>query len=309
MISGFSNERVSYRTRYLNFPSTMTENVPSISKPTVHVVKIRFNNIFKNEKVLFAAIAISLSVLSLMIGLLLHSVYRDVISEDIIAAPNSVAMEELQSISDAEAGMTVMNKSSFGSGLSNSQQGGNYLSYNNNGGGVDPNSLLMASNDGSKPTGKEILTSKRAVVDIDDDIQVNPFLPVSEINEKKVVKKVVTKPNPNFILPPTAVGIGSPASILLKTSVAGIMYDTYSPSAIVNIDGVDYLVKKGDKVQGYYILNIEPKFVSIKLDKNIFRAPVGVILATLDKQNNTSTDNLNRRFGGNTAGSARRKVR
>lgn len=308
MISGFSNERVSYRTRYLNFPSTMAENVPSISKPTVHVVKIRFNNIFKNEKVLFAAIAVSLSVLSLIAGIALYSIYRDVIAEDIIAAPSSVAMEELKSISDADAGMTIMNKSSLGNGMAGSQQGGNYLSYNN-GGGVDPNSMLLASNENSKPAGKEVLTSKRAVVDIDDKMQVNPFLPVSDIVETKTVKKVVAKPNPNFILPPTSVGTDSTASILLKTSVAGIMYDTYSPSAIVNIDGVDYLVKKGDNVQGYNILNIEPKYVSIKLDKNIFRAPVGIILARLDSQNNTDTYKLNQRFGGNTAGSARRKIK
>ncbi len=305
MISGFSNERVSYRTRYLNFPSTLTESVPSISKPTVHVIKIRFNNIFKNEKTLFAAIAISLSMLSLLIGLGLYSIYKDVIAEDFVAAPNTVAMNELQTIQAEDAGITVMNKSGLNSGLSGSQQGGNYLSYNNNG-GIDPNSMLIASNSDKASEGKEVLTSKKAVVDIDDKIIVNPFLPVSEINAKK---QKVTKPNPNYILPPATVGADSTAKLLLGTIVAGIMYDQYSPSAIIKINNTDYLVKRGDVINGYQILSIKPKTVTIKLNSNVYEAPVGVILASLQASNNTSTVNLNNRFGGNTAGQIRNRKR
>lgn len=308
MISGFSNERVSYRTRYLNFPSTLTENVPTINKPTVHVIKIRFNNIFKNEKTLFATIAISLSMLSLLIGIGLYSIYKDVVAEDIIAAPNSVAMEELQAISAEDAGISVMNKSTLGSGgISDSQQGGNYLSYNN---GTDPNIGLIASgnsNDKAAEKGKEVLNSKKAVVDIEDKMIVNPFLP---INEAVTVKpKTVAKPNPNYILPPTSVAVDSTAKLLLSTSVAGIMYDQYSPSAIIKINNTDYLVKRGDVINGYQILGIKPKTVTIKLDSNIYEAPVGIILSSLPTSNNTSTVNINNRFGGNTAGQARSKTR
>lgn len=304
MISGFSNERVSYRTRYLNFPSTLTENVPSISKPTVHVIKIRFNNIFKNEKVMFAVISVSLSVLSLLIGLGMYSMYRNVTTEEMIEAPQTVAMEELQAISAEDAGITVMNKAGMPAGMSGSQQGGNFFAYNN-GGGIDPNSMLLASGNKKEgnPTGKEVLTTKRAVVDIDDKVAVNPFLPTDEIN-KRVTKKVV-KPNPNYVLPPAVTDISDSARYLLQTSVSGIMYDPYSPSAIIKINNTDYLVKKGDSLMGYKILNISPKIVTIKRDANIYNAPIGRILATLDSTNNNQISNLNSRFGGSNANTRR----
>ncbi len=303
MISGFSNERVSYRTRYLNFPSTLTENVPSISKPTVHVIKIRFNNIFKNEKVMFATISVALGVLSLFIGLGMYSLYRNVTTEEFIETPQTVAMEELQSISAEDAGITVMNKADMPAGMSGSQQGGNFFAYNN-GGGIDPNTMLLASgNKKENPTGKDVLTSKRAVVDIDDKVAVNPFLPTDEAT-KRVVKKVV-KPNPNFVLPPAITDVDEGARLLLQTSVSGIMYDSYSPSAIIKINNTDYLVKKGDTIMGFKILNITPKIVTIKRDANIFNAPIGRILATLDTTNNNEISNLNTRFGGSNVNARR----
>lgn len=303
MISGFSNERVSYRTRYLNFPSTLTENVPSISKPTVHVFKIRFNNIFNNEKLVFAGISVVLSILSLLIGYGMYSLYQNVSVETSIEAPQTVAMEQLQSISAEDAGITVMNKAGMPSGISGSQQGGNYFAYNN-GGGIDPNTMLLASGDRKDNSSKkEVLTTKKAVVDIEDKVAVNPFLPTDEM-QKKVVKKVV-KQDPNFILPPEVTDIDNEARLLLKTSVSGIMYDTYSPSAIIKINNVDYLVKKSDTIMGYKVLDITPKYVAIKLGSNVFNAPIGRILATLTKENNTDITNLNSRFGGSVSARTR----
>ncbi len=304
MISGFSNERVSYRTRYLNFPSTLAGNVPSISKPTVHVIKIRFNNVFKNEKVMFATISIALGILSLFIGLGMYSLYRNVTTEEFIESPQTVALEELQSISAEDAGITVMNKAGMPAGMSGSQQGGNFFAYNN-GGGIDPNTMLLASGNqkDGKSTDKNVLTSKRAVVDIDDKVAVNPFLPTDEAN-KRIVKKVV-KPNPNFVLPPAITDVDESARLLLQTSVSGIMYDTYSPSAIIKINNTDYLVKKGDTIMGFKILNISPKIVTIKRDANIFNAPIGRILATLDTTNNNEISNLSTRFGGSNANARR----
>ncbi|MBR2526421.1 hypothetical protein IKE67_08150 [bacterium] len=294
MISGFSNERVSYRTRYLNFPSTLTESTPSISKPTVHVIKIRFNNIFRNEKALFIAISVSLSLLSLAVGYGLYSVYNDITSDEMVSGANTVAIEQLKSISAEDTGATVMQKSAFGTSGA-SQQGGNYLSYND-GGGIDPNSMLIASGNNDSNKGKEALTSKKAVVDVDEKVSVNPFLPITDI-QKTSVKKVV-KVDPNNILPPTSVGYNSTANILLKTSVSGIMYDTYNPSAIIKIDNTDYLVRKGDEINGYKVLNIQPKTVTLKLGANIYEAPVGIILASLSTTNNTNVVNLNKRFAG-----------
>ena len=304
MISGFSNERVSYRTRYLNFPSTLTESVPSISKPTVHVIKIRFNNVFKNEKVLFGFISVALSSVLLLSGYGIYSAINNVGAENSISATgeeiqNTVAMDQLNAISAEDAGITVMEKSGMQGGFSGSQQGGNYMAYNN-GGGIDPNSMLIASGNKSD-NGKEVLTSKKAVVNIDDKVAVNPFLPVSEVS----VKKKVVKQNPNYILPPDQVKENSDASLLMKTMVSGIMYDPFSPSAIIKINDVDYFVKKGDTINGFTILGISDKIVTIKRGANVYRATVGRILATLNVNNNTGTDHINNRFGGSGGVDAR----
>ncbi len=293
MISGFSNERVNYRTRYLQFPSTLTESVPSISKPTVHVIKIRFNNIFKNDKILFAVISVALSICSLAVGYGLYSMYNNIVSnEEVIEAQNTVAMDELNAISADDAGISVMNKSGFTGGSAGSAQGGNYLAFNN-GGGIDPNTMLLASGD-TKATGKEALTSKKAVVDVEEKVVLNPFLPANEAIVKKVVK---VKPNPNYILPPTTLNSSPDANTLLHTSVSGIMYDSYSPSAIIKISGTDYFVKKGDVIQGFKIIAINQKSVVIKKGNNIYDAKIGIILATI-KPNTTGTANINKKFGG-----------
>lgn len=303
MISGLTNEKVSYRTRYLHFPSTLTESVPTISTPTLHVIKIRFNNVFKSEKLLFAGISVLLSLLSLLIGYGLYSMYKGVLAEDII---ENSSYEQLQAISAEDSGASVMNKSGFFSGLSGSNEGGNYFAYND-GGGIDPNSLLLASGEKQqqqKTDKKEVLTSKKAVIDIEENAVVNPFLPITEVKQNSAKK--VTKPNPNYILPPTSVSEDSTASLLLSTVISGIMFDTYSPSAIVRISDTDFLVKKGDLIHGFKVLNITPKTVTLKLGKNVYEAPVGIILASLPTTNNTSTVNLNNRFGGNNSDRVRR---
>ena len=78
------------------------------------------------------------------------------------------------------------------------------------------------------------------------------------------------------------------------------MYDTYNPSAIIRINDIDYLVRKGDAINGYKVLSIQPKTVTLKLGANVYNAPIGIILANLSETNNTDTVNLNRRFGGSS---------
>ena len=56
MISGFSNDKVNVNIRYVNMPTAMTDRF-EISHDTVNVFKIRFNNVFKNEKIMYGTIA------------------------------------------------------------------------------------------------------------------------------------------------------------------------------------------------------------------------------------------------------------
>jgi hypothetical protein len=75
------------------------------------------------------------------------------------------------------------------------------------------------------------------------------------------------------------------------------MYDKFSPTAILNIEGNDYLVKKGDVVNNYKILNISQNSVSVKLGNNTYNAGIGEIL-TEGTINYNTVSNLNKKFGG-----------
>ena len=60
-------------------------------------------------------------------------------------------------------------------------------------------------------------------------------------------------------------------SLLLHPVISGILYDKFSPSAILNIEGTDYLVKKGDVVNNYKVLNILEDSVTVKLGENVYK--------------------------------------
>ncbi len=74
--------------------------------------------------------------------------------------------------------------------------------------------------------------------------------------------------------------------------------DKYSPSAIINIEGSDYLVKRGDIINHYKVLYIGKNDVIVQLGKNIYKAGVGELLSPTDLNYNTIA-NLNKKFGGN----------
>ena len=75
------------------------------------------------------------------------------------------------------------------------------------------------------------------------------------------------------------------------------MYDKFSPSAILNIEGNDYLVKKGDVVNKYKVLNITQNSVTVKLGNNTYNAGIGEIL-TEGSVNYNDVSNLSKKFGG-----------
>ena len=83
----------------------------------------------------------------------------------------------------------------------------------------------------------------------------------------------------------------------MDTIVSGILYDKYSPSAILNIEGSDYLVKKGDVVSNYKVVNIMKDSVTVKLGANVYKAGIGEIL-TEGSLNRNDVSNLNNKFGG-----------
>lgn len=129
---------------------------------------------------------------------------------------------------------------------------------------------------------------------------------IAEINKLKDV--VIRQPDDispySFNLPVPPTSLASPdaaAAKITRTKVVGIMYNNSSPSAIINVDDKDYLVRQGDKIMGqeYKVLKINPSWITVGLGSNIYSASIGELFSK-DELDSTSNDlyNLRNRFGG-----------
>ena len=138
-------------------------------------------------------------------------------------------------------------------------------------------------------------STKRVVLSIPTGVvKANPFLPYRNIEEVQVAKDV---PAFDLVEPPEVINENSDAARVMDTIVSGILYDKYSPSAILNIEGNDYLVKKGDIVNNYKVINILEDSVTVKLGANVYKAGIGEILTEGTLKHN-DVSNLNNKFGG-----------
>lgn len=124
-------------------------------------------------------------------------------------------------------------------------------------------------------------------------VKANPFLPYRDIGGSSVSDV----PKYDLVAPPEVVNENSDAARVMDTIVSGILYDKFSPSAILNIEGNDYLVKKGDVVNNYKVLNITQNSVTVKLGSNTYNAGIGEIL-TEGSVNYNDVSNLSKKFGG-----------
>lgn len=125
-------------------------------------------------------------------------------------------------------------------------------------------------------------------------VKANPFLPYRDLGKAEVSTDV---PAYTLVEPPEMVNENSDAARVMDTIVSGILFDKYSPSAILNIEGNDYLVKKGDIVNNYKVLCIAQDSVTVKLGENTYKAGIGEIL-TEGTINHNDVSNLNNKFGG-----------
>ncbi len=124
-------------------------------------------------------------------------------------------------------------------------------------------------------------------------VKANPFLPYRDIGGTAVSDV----PTFDIVEPPEVINENSDAARVMDTIVSGILYDKYSPSAILNIEGNDYLVKKGDTVNNYKVLNIMQDSVTVKLGNNVYKAGIGEIL-TEGSVTHNDVSNLSSKFGG-----------
>lgn len=152
--------------------------------------------------------------------------------------------------------------------------------------GADDEVDVMSATDSKKFSGKKVLISVGA------SGRSNPFLPAGENFSASSL------PNFSMLPPPEQLSVGSDAGTVMGTTISGILYDKYSPSAIITIGGVDYLVKKGDVINRYNILSISKDQVIVQLGKNTYKAGVGQLLSQ-GQMNHNAISNLNKKFGGN----------
>lgn len=139
-------------------------------------------------------------------------------------------------------------------------------------------------------------SAKKSMISIPSGtVKANPFLPYRNIGGGSTVVNDV--PKFDLVEPPDMVTENSDAARVMDTVVSGILYDKYSPSAILNIEGNDYLVKKGDVVNNYKIISIMQDSVTVKLGNNTYKAGIGEIL-TEGSLNHNDVSNLNKKFGG-----------
>lgn len=149
---------------------------------------------------------------------------------------------------------------------------------------------------------------------LEGDVEIIPKKTLAKKNEKMVLITVTNtgRSDPfspvgenllpasySYLLPPPEnLPANSDASKVITTTISGILYDKYSPSAIINIEGSDYLVKRGDVINNYKILSISKTQVIVRLGKNVYQAGVGELLSQTDLNYNNIA-NLNKKFGGN----------
>lgn len=142
--------------------------------------------------------------------------------------------------------------------------------------------------------------TKNVTVSIGDVGRKNPFAR-SDISETKVSSThKINNDGLDFevIEPPELEPEDEMITRLLETKVSGIMYDSRRPSAIINIDGVDQLVRIGDILSGFEFLSITKNKVVIRSDSNIYRASVGQPLNAERITNPVEISNLETKFKG-----------
>ena len=117
------------------------------------------------------------------------------------------------------------------------------------------------------------LSNNYSTFSIDSDGRTTPFVPYRERNLTYSTLKFGDLP-----LPPSVGEIDDVINNLVSAKVTGILFDQGNPSAILNVEGDDYLVKPGDEIDGFKIASITKDYVAVQTGTNIYRAKVGDIV-------------------------------
>ncbi len=125
----------------------------------------------------------------------------------------------------------------------------------------------------------------------------NPFKPPVRSKDEEAME-AIDGAEFEIIEPPTTSVEDENLTKLLQTQISGILFDDVSPSAIVNLNGIDQFVKMGDVISGYTIESITKDKVQINYKNNSYVASVGELFTrgALDKQR--AVADLENKFAG-----------
>lgn len=129
---------------------------------------------------------------------------------------------------------------------------------------------------------------------VEDIGRADPFLPFGASFQTSLQN---TYENYDLIPPPETITVDTEAKEVITTKVSGILYDKYSPSAIIRISDSDYLVRAGDLINGYKVLSISKDTVTVQHGANVYKAGVGELFVEGELNFNTIS-NLESKFGG-----------
>ena len=233
--------------------------------------------------------SVCLSVLAITGCMLAGSFYLSarefdrITNADLLDAPESVIQSADVMLADSKESLASKASKNMMSGEPKKTQESTKES-----GSVKP---AVAKKDVKKNAVKQEQSTQKVVMQVNNVGRANPFLPFNERGTN------VSLPKYEILTPPAQVYEDSEAARLMNTIVSGILYDQSNPSAIINIEGSDYLVKKGDEINSYKVLAISKDQVTVQLGKNVYKAGVGEIL-TEGQMNHNTVSNLSNKFGG-----------
>jgi len=163
-----------------------------------------------------------------------------------------------------------------------------YLTNNN------ANAPVSAVNNTTPAFEKSDVFEKKVVVSIENYGRLDPFMPYSE-------KSIASSSVPAFSdipLPPSVGEADTSVKDLIQAKVAGILYDRYRPTAILNILGEDHLVKKGESISDFYIQDIQKDYVVVKSGYNVYKTSIGEIVEGTSSVVESAGNTLGATFAG-----------
>lgn len=150
------------------------------------------------------------------------------------------------------------------------------------------------------PTDDE--SDNMVALSVEDTGRSDPFVPSSErVAEATPIGTNIPQEKLKYdvLAPLETDATDEAAKKVVTTKVSGIMYDKNSPSAILNFDGSDYLVRSGDVINGFKVLSIGSSAVTVQYGHNVYRAGVGQPVTSGEGELNYNTvANLSNKFGG-----------